>query len=532
MSARSAPADEELSHRQILVVFSGLMLGVLLASVDQTIVATALPTIVGELGGLDRIAWVVTAYILAVTVTTPVYGKLGDLFGRKRLFQVAIVIFLVGSVLAGLSQGMTQLIVCRGIQGAGAGGLIVLTQAIIADIVSPRRRGRYQGYFGAVFGASSVIGPLLGGFFTDHLSWRWIFYVNLPLGALALAVTAVVLPASRRRPNVRLDVVGSLLLMAAITCIVFITSWGGNEHEWTSPRIIGLGVAAIGLLAAFIAVERRVTEPVMQLALFRGRTFDVATSVSFILGIGMFGVISFIPLFLQIVTGVSATDSGLLLVPLMLGLLTASIFSGRMISWTGHYRIFPIVGTATTALGIFALSTMGPDTSFPTAGVYMVVVGIGLGLTMQVLVLATQNSVRSADLGMATASVNFFRSVGASVGVALFGAIFNARLATALTSVFADGVPEQVTGGSVTPQLVARLPDAVRADFVAAFSHALTDTFLFAVPIMVVGFALTWLLRDVPLRSTIHADDRARELAMASAQGTAEPETFGDPTAG
>jgi EmrB/QacA subfamily drug resistance transporter len=463
-------AASSLTHRQILVIFSGLMLGMLLAALDQTIVATALPTIVGDLGGLEHLSWVVTAYLLAATVSTPLWGKLGDLIGRKRMYQVAIVVFLGGSVLAGLSTSMFQLIAFRGVQGLGGGALIVLAQAIIADVVSPRERGRYQGYFGAMFGASSVAGPLLGGFFTDHLSWRWIFYINIPLGIAALLVTSAVLPADRRHRQVAIDYLGAALLTAAITCLVLLTTWGGTEYAWTSPAIVGLGLASAALAAGFVLAERRAEEPILPLRLFRGSIFTVNSSAAFVIGVAMFGSISFLPVFLQVGSGASATNSGLLLVPLMLGLLGASVLSGQVISRTGRYRVFPIAGTAIAAAGLFLLSTMDVGTSRLTSGIYMTVLGIGLGLTMQVLVVSTQNAVPVRDLGVATSTINFFRSVGGSVGVALFGALFNSRLAAS---------------GSQAPEAVA---------------NALTDVFLVAVPVMLAAFALTWLLREIPLR--------------------------------
>ena len=493
MHADTPPSDAPaLSHRQILVVFSGIMLGMLLAAIDQTIVATALPTIVGDLGGLNHLSWVVTAYLLAETVSTPLFGKLGDLFGRKRLFQAAIVIFILGSVLSGLATNMGQLIAFRAVQGIGAGGLIVLAMALIADVVSPRERGRYQGYFGAVFGVSSVAGPLLGGFLTDHLSWRWVFYVNVPLGVLALFVTSAVLPAAVQRRKVRIDWAGTTLLSAAIVCLVLLTTWGGSEYAWGSAVIVGLGVASVVLAVAFVAVERRVEEPAIPLRLFRIRTFAIAAGVSFVIGVGLFGSITYLPTFLQVANGASASNSGLLLVPMMGGLLVSSILAGRVITRTGRYRHFPIIGMAVASVGMFLLSTLGTDSSRWESGAYMVVLGAGIGMVMQIIVLATQNEAPIADLGVATSTVTFFRAVGGSIGVALAGALFNARLTDLLGGAAPSGMtPEEL--GQLAPDEAARMA--------SAFADAITMVFRYAVPLFVAGFLLTWLLKEIPLRA-------------------------------
>jgi EmrB/QacA subfamily drug resistance transporter len=487
----TAASPPRLSHRQITLSFIGLMLGMLLAAIDQTIVATALPTIVGDLGGLDHLAWVVTAYLLTETVSTPLWGKLGDLYGRKRLFQGAILVFMAGSVLAGVAPSMVLLIVFRGVQGVGAGGLIVLAQSIIADIVSPRERGRYMGFFYAGFGAASVIGPLTGGFITDHLSWRWVFYVNIPLAAIALVVTTAVLPSSPRRPRAQIDWLGIGLLATAISCFVLLTTWGGNEYAWGSPVIVGLGVASVALVALFVVVERRAAEPALPLRLFRLRTFNIAGVVSLIVGVAMYGASSYLPTLLQVANGVSASDSGLLLTPLMLGMLGASSFTGQVITRTGRYRIFPLIGTVLATVGMYLLSTLDTGSSRWESGVYMAVLGMGLGFTMQVMIIATQNETPVEDLGVATSTVTFFRTVGGSIGVALFGTLFANRL----TQLVGD------TGRGLTPEQITHLPAAERAQMASAVADAITGVFAYGVPLFIIAFVVARLLRETPLRT-------------------------------
>jgi EmrB/QacA subfamily drug resistance transporter len=494
MSA-AALAPPAIPRTRVRAVFAGLMLALLLASLDQTIVATALPTIVDDLGGLEHISWVTTAYLLASTTATPLYGKLGDLYGRKRLFQFAIVLFLAGSVLCGVAQSMLQLILFRAVQGLGGGGLIVLAMAIVGDVVSPRERGRYQGLFGAVFGVSSVAGPLLGGFFVEHLTWRWIFYVNVPLGLLALAVVAAALPSAGTRGQHAIDWLGTALMAAGVSCVILFLSLGGTTQPWGGPASIALVAGGVVLLALFALVERRAAEPILPLRLFANRVFAVASAIGFIVGFGMFGAITFLPLFLQIVNGATPTESGLEMLPLMAGVLATSIASGQIITRTGRYKVFPIAGTAITAAGFALLARLDPGTPVALRSLYMLVLGLGLGMVMQVLVLAVQNAVEYRDLGVATSGATFFRSIGGSFGVAVFGTIFSNRLESTLAS---------------APS---------RAD---AYAQALQTVFLVALPIALVAFALTWLLREQPLRRTVETAGLGESFAVPKTDDSLE----------
>lgn len=485
-----------------------LMLGMMLAALDQTIVSTALPTIAGDLHGLNHLSWVVTSYLLATTISTPLWGKLGDLYGRKKLFQLAIVIFLVGSMLSGIAQNMVELIAYRAVQGVGAGGLMVGAMAIIGDIVPARQRGKYMGYFGVVFGLTNVAGPLIGGLFTQHLSWRWIFYVNVPIGIVALFVIAAVLHLPMLRVHHRIDWAGITLLSAGVTVIILMSTWGGVQYAWGSSTILGMAVLGAALLIAFCVVESKVVEPVIPLYLFRNRTFTSASGVGFIIGFAMFGTIVYLPLYLQTVHGATPTASGLELLPMVAGMLTTFIVSGRLVSRTGRYKIFPIVGTAVLTGGLVLLSRLGPHTTFSVSAAYMVVVGLGIGMVMQVTVVAVQNSVPHSQLGVATSTITFFRTIGGAFGISVLGAVFNSRLLNQLSSHATAAQLKVLSGGSLTvnPAQIEHLPAAQRVVFVDAFSHSLVTVFLVGVPFTMLAFVLSLIMKEIPLRTTALID--------------------------
>ena len=489
----------ETSGSRRRLIFGALLLVLFIASLDQTIVSTALPTIVGELGGLQHLSWVVTAYLLASTVVGPLYGKLGDLYGRKRVLQVALVLFLIGSALCGLAQSMPQLIAFRAVQGLGGGGLIVVSMAVVGDLVAPRDRGRYQGLFGGVFGVSVVAGPLLGGFFVDNLSWRWIFYINLPLGLVALAVIATAFRSRQVTARHRIDWLGTIVLAAGLSGVILYASLGGTSYAWDAPGMLAAISGGVALLALFPLVEARAQEPILPPELFRNMTFRTTSAIGFVVGFALFGSVTFIPLYLQIVKGHTATDSGLLMTPMMLGVLVTSTASGFLISRYGRYRVFPIVGTTVATVGLYLLSTLEVATATEVAAGYMLLLGLGLGLVMQVLVLAAQNAVDYRLLGVATSGATLFRQVGGSIGVAVFGAIFTNELGRELAR--------------------HHLPPAIHAVYTTAVAVALHPVFVTASAVMVVAFGLSWLLRDVPLRETAGSAGGGESSAAARETG-------------
>jgi EmrB/QacA subfamily drug resistance transporter len=509
-----------VTHKNILIIYGGLVLVMLLAALDGTIVSTALPTIVGELGGLTHLSWVVTAYLLAQTVVTPLYGKLGDIYGRKTVLQVGIVIFLLGSALCGFSQTLTQLIIFRVIQGLGGGGLMVTTQAVIGDVVAPRDRGRYQGIFGAVFGVASVAGPMLGGYFTAHLSWRWIFYINLPFGIIALLVLAAILPSRADYVKRSIDYFGALLLATFLSAVVLISDLGGTSYPWLSPFIIGAAIISVVSLVAFLLVERRVDEPVLPLDLFKNPAFVVSTSVSLIVGFALFGSVTFIPLFLQGVKGLEPTSSGLYMMSMMGGLLVTSIGTGQTISRWGRYKPFPIIGTALMTTGLFLLSRIDTNTEPFTISLMMLVLGFGLGSVMQVLILSVQNSVQYHELGVATSGVTLFRSIGGSLGTAVFGGIFAAMLGVNLTRLLPVDT-EQI--GTLTvganAQTLRSLSEDIRGPYLQAFALSLATVFLFAAVIAFIGFIITLFMPEKTLRESIAKSEAnvGKELGEALA---------------
>jgi EmrB/QacA subfamily drug resistance transporter len=513
------PADAD---RSVFLVFVALCTGTLLAALDQTIVSTALPTIVGELGGLEHLSWVVTAYLLTSTASTPLYGKISDLYGRKVVYQVAIAIFLVGSLLCGLAQNLPQLVAFRALQGIGGGGLMAMAFAIIGDVVSPRERGRYTGILGSVFAVASVAGPLMGGFFVDNASWRWAFTINLPIGVIAMFVTQRNLHLTRHHVDHKIDFGGAALLVAGVSALLLALVWGGTEYPWGSSTIVGLIIVGVTLTAAFLAWEARAAEPILPLRLFKDPVVAVSSVLLFLVGCAMFGGMIFLPLFLQISTGATATTSGLLMLPLMAGVMVTSVGSGRVIAHTGRYKVWPVAGTATAALGMFLLSFLQPDTSRVLSSLYMAVLGAGLGMVMQTLILAAQNAVNLRDMGVVSSATTFFRSMGGSFGVAIFGAIFASRLAVEVPAHIPAALLRDVPIATLlnSPERIRTLDAPLRDGITEAVSASIHSVFLWAIPLLLGGFVLSWFLQERPLRTTVGREantDVDAELAQAEA---------------
>ncbi|MCX4445673.1 MDR family MFS transporter [Streptomyces sp. NBC_01789] len=528
-ATQSAAAPPVLDPRRRNIVFATIVLGILLAALDQTIVGTALPTIVSDLGGAAHMSWVVTAYLLAETVATVLVGKFGDLFGRKIVFQLSAVIFITGSFLCGLATNMTLLIVWRGLQGIGAGGLMVTSMALIADVIPLRDRGKYQGAIGAVFGVSTVIGPLLGGLFTDHLTWRWAFYVNVPIAIVVVIAAARTIPSVKAAGRPVIDYLGIALVTVGASALILATSWGGNEYAWGSGVIIGLFVLGLVALTLFCLVEFRAKEPMLPMRLFGNPVFTVCSILSFIVGFAMLGAMIFLPTYLQYVDGDSATLSGVRTLPMVVGLLAASIFSGNVVSKTGRYRIFPIIGSLVMAAGLFLLSRMGPDSGVWLESLYMLVLGVGIGLSMQVLTIAVQNTVDYADLGTATSGVTFFRTLGSSFGTAVFGTIY----ANALGPHLRDGITEAARAGgdpavlakaSQSPEGLHALPAAQSEPLAQAYADTLHTVFLWTVPVALLGFVVALFLKQVKLRDTVRAGstDMGEGFASPNTQDPAQ----------
>ncbi len=517
MADSTAVNGSAASRREILLVLPALMLAMTLAMLDQLIVGTAMPRIVGDLGGVAHLSWVVTAYVLASTITTPLYGKLGDLYGRKKFLVAAIVIFLVGSVLAGQSHSMAELISFRAVQGLGAGGLMVGVIATIGDLVPPRERGQYVGYMMAVMMVSMIAGPLIGGTITDNFSWRWIFYINLPVGGVALVYLAIVLHTPRSAVKHKIDYLGAALLAVAATALVLLASWGGTQYAWSSPQIFGLGVVGVLASAAFIWAEARAPEPLLPLHLFRNSNFSIVSVMIFLTGFAMFGAITFLPLFQQTVQGASATNSGLLLLPMMGGAMVTSLVSGQVMTKTGRYKMFPILGGAAMTVGMYLLSLLGVGTSRVTSGLYMAVLGIGMGLLMQITTTIAQNSVEPRDMGVASSSRTFFQQIGGSFGVSLFGAIFANHLQGTLRA-RAPGLHMNASGGQFDPRVILRMPPALRGDVLYAIAQATHYVFLWAVPFAAILFVTGWFIKEVPLRGREPAARQPEELTAELAR--------------
>lgn len=526
MTKQAVPAPGQQGEEQhVMLLFVGLMLSMLLASLNQTVLSTALPTIVGELHGVNDMLWVITAFILASTITMPIYGKLGDLMGRKPLLIAAIILFMIGSVVGGLSGDMGTLISARVIQGLGGGGLLILSQAVIADVVPPRERGKYMGMMGGVFAIASVAGPLLGGWFTEGPGWRWVFWINIPLGLLALAGAVLFLKVPKHAGKPKLDLVGMVLLAAATTCLVLFATWGGSKYDWTDPIILGLIAGAVISAAAFVFTESRTAEPIMPLHLFKDRNFNLATVAGLLIGVAMYGAIGYLPTYLQMAFSVNATESGLLMIPMMGALLVASVISGQLVSRTGRYKWMPIAGGVLVAASLVLLSTLNPDSPLWEICAYLAVMGLGLGLSMQMMVLIVQNSFPLREVGTATASNNFFRQIGATLGSAVVGSLFASRLAALLV----ERLPAAATGGgapggsnSLTPAVVGKLPAPIKELIISSYNDALTPIFIWMVPLALVAAVLMCFIKEHPLATAVEHDVLSESIAEGNILITAD----------
>ncbi len=502
-----------LPPREVMIILPGLLLAILLAMLDNLIVSTALPRIVGDLGGVAHLSWVVTAYILASTVTTPFYGKLGDMYGRKKLFIGAIIIFLIGSALSGLSQSMAELIMFRALQGLGAGGLMVGAMATLGDIVAPRERGRYMSYMMVIMMLATIGGPLLGGFITTNFSWRWIFYINLPVGGAALVYLMAVLHMPAKKVSHKIDYLGGSLLAVAATSLILLATWGGTEYRWGSGQIIGLALLTVAATIGFCITETRAAEPMLPLHVFRNRNFSVTMALTFLTGLAMFGALTFLPLYQQTVQGASPTLSGLMLTPMMLGVTVTSIVAGQVTTRTGRYKVFPILGGGIMGVGMYLLTGLDVGTTKLTSALYYVVLGLGMGFLMQMVSLIAQNSVQQRDIGVASSARMFFQQIGGSLGVAAFGAIFARRLTSSLAAAAGSGVHVSTSGGQLNPATVDSLPAAVKHDVFFAITHAIQGVFIWALPAAALIFVLAWFIKEVPLRGRAPAAEASSQQA-------------------
>ncbi len=515
------PAPASFSHRQIQIIMIGLMSGMLLAALDGSIVGTALPRIVSDLGGLNHLAWVVTAYLLASTAVTPLWGKISDLYGRRLIFQVTIIVFLIGSVLCGLATNMPQLIAFRAIQGIGGGGLMAIAFAVMGDVIPARERGRYQGYMAGVFGTSSVAGPLIGGWLTDAISWRWIFFINIPIGLAALVVTSVALKMPVSRRNHRIDYLGATAIVAATTSLLLYLNWAGEHFGWADPRALAFVIAFFLLTIAFIFIELRAEEPIIPMHLFRNKIFTVGNIFGFLIGSALFGGAIYLPLYFQTVHGMSPTRSGMAMLPMMVGMFSMSIVSGQLLVRTGRYKIYPIIGSAILAFAFFLLSTMAVDSPYWQIAIYAYLFGTGLGLSMMTIVTPIQNAVEMRDMGVASSATTFGRSLGGAIGAALFGAIMTNRLAVYLSEELGAVAGSGTHGGEVNindVQAIQALEEPIRTEVLTAYTHAISDIYLYALPLIVVAFIVVLFLKEIPLRTTIAGPPTSPDSETAQAE--------------